>query len=324
MCLSDRSGARERRNRMGSDSLRRGTIRVLATHLLSAIVVLLGWSTPLLAAAANHFAVAAPATVAAGAPFSITVTALDASDMVDTAYGGTVHFTKSDSGAGSFVPGDYTFAPGDNGVHTFMNSTGLVTLGIQTVTATDTTSAITGTSNDINVIAPANHFLVTAPATVTAGKAFSVTVSALNPMNAIDTTYRGTIHFTKSDSGAGSFLPADYTFTAADNGVHTFINGAGLVTLGIQTVTATDTASSITGTSNDINVIAPANHLLVTAPATVTAGAPFSVTVTALNPMNAIDTTYRGTIHFTKSDSGAGSFLPADYTFTAADNGVHT
>ena len=45
-------------------------------------------------------------------------------------------------------------------------------------------------------------------------------------------------------------MPADYTFTAADNGVHTFANGVTLYTPGTQTVTVQDTAdSSITGSA---------------------------------------------------------------------------
>src|SRR5262249_47571473 len=49
---------------------------------------------------------------------------------------------------------DYTFIPGDNGVHTFTNGVTLVTPGAQTVTATDTgNGTINGTSNTINVSA---------------------------------------------------------------------------------------------------------------------------------------------------------------------------
>src|SRR5205085_7986336 len=48
-------------------------------------------------------------------------------------------------------------------------------------------------------------------------------------------------HFTSSDTQA--VLPANYTFTAGDNGVHTF--SATLKTAGSRSLTATDT---ITGT----------------------------------------------------------------------------
>jgi adhesin/invasin len=55
------------------------------------------------------------------------------------------------------------------------------------------------------------------------------------------------VTFSTSDTDPGIVLPADYTFTAADAGVHTFPGGATLITSGDQTVTTTDTVSGITG-----------------------------------------------------------------------------
>jgi adhesin/invasin len=58
-------------------------------------------------------------------------------------------------------------------------------------------------------------------------------------------THRGKISFRNSDSTAA--LPTNYTFTAADLGVHTF-TGLILRKKGTQTITVTDTLdSSITG-----------------------------------------------------------------------------
>jgi hypothetical protein len=57
----------------------------------------------------------------------------------------------------------------------------------------------------------------------------------------VATGYRGTVHFTSSDAKAG--LPADYTFTAADNGAHTF--AATLNTVGTQWLQVIDTANSV-------------------------------------------------------------------------------
>jgi uncharacterized repeat protein (TIGR01451 family) len=95
---------------------------------------------------------------------------------------------------------------------------------------------------------PATHFVVSAPASATAGQAFSFTVTALDQFNNTATGYTGTIHFTSSDGQA--VLPADTTLT---NGTGAF--SATLKTAGNQTITATDTVdSSITGTSNTITV----------------------------------------------------------------------
>lgn len=81
---------------------------------------------------------------------------------------------------------------------------------------------------------------------------FSMTLTIRSNETAIITplNYLGTVHFTSSDPGAT--LPADYTFVAADAGVHTF--PFTLTVLGDQTITVTDTRSSgFTGTTK-INV----------------------------------------------------------------------
>lgn len=201
---------------------------------------------------ATHFGVSVPASVTAGSAFSITVTARDQFENVATGYAGTVHFTKSDSGAGSVVPADYTFVAGDNGVHTFTNGVTFVTAPSQTVTATDTvTSSITGNANVTVSAAAATHDTVTAPALVTAGSSFSFSVTAQDAFGNTATGYAGTVHFTSTDGAA--VLPADSTLTS---GTGTF--SATLTTTGSQTITATDTvAGSINGTTGTITV-APA------------------------------------------------------------------
>src|SRR5205814_1990483 len=124
----------------------------------------------------------------------------------------------------------------------------------------------------------ATHFGLSSPASATAGSSFSVTVSALTNTGAVDGTYRGTVHFTSTDGQAG--LPANYTFTATDNGTHTFTNTT-LKTSGSQTVTANDALNgAITSTASLTVSAAAANTLQVSAPATATAGATFSTTVT--------------------------------------------
>ena len=117
-------------------------------------------------------------------------------------------------------------------------------------------------------------------------------------------------------------LPANYTFTAADAGVHTF--SATLKTAGSQSLIATDTATgSITGTQTITVQPAAASSLRVAGfPSPIQAGVAGNFTVTALDAFGNTATGYRGTIHFTSSDGQA--VLPANYTFTAGDGGVHT
>ncbi len=254
--------------------------------------------------AATHFAVSAPANATAGTAFNVTVTALDAGDNTVTNYTGTVHFTSSDGQA--ILPADAMLT---NGVGTFSST--LETAGSQTITATDTTtSSITGTSNTVSVSsAAATHFAVSAPASATAGTAFNVTVTALDPFDNTVSGYADAVHFTSSDAQA--VLPADAMLT---NGVGTF--SSTLETADSQTITATDTTtSSITGTSNTVSVSsAAATHFAVSAPASATAGTAFNVTVTALDPFDNTVSGYADAVHFTSSD--AQGVLPADAMLT--------
>jgi len=172
----------------------------------------------------------------------------------------------------------------------------------------------TGTVNVTVNPQVATHFSVTAPANVTSGVAFNVTVTALDASNATVTGYTGTVHFTSSSAGS---LPADYTFVAGDNGTHTF--SVTLTSTGAQSITATD--GGITGSANTTVSAPPATHFSVTAPANVTNGVAFNVTVTALDASNVVVPGYTGTVHFTSSSAGT---LPSDYTFVAGDNGTHT
>ncbi len=85
------------------------------------------------------------------------------------------------------------------------------------------------------------HVVITGPAPTYVGAPFSLTVTAQNPNATTMTGYRGTIHFASSDPAAT--LPPDYTFTAADAGMHVF-TGVVLNTTGTVTVTASDPVTS--------------------------------------------------------------------------------
>jgi hypothetical protein len=259
-----------------------------------------------------------PSSVTAGTAGSFTVTAQKPDGTTATNYTGTVHFTSTDAQAG--LPADYTFTAADAGVHTF--SATLKTAGTQSITVTDTVTAIKGTDAGITVSpAAANTLSVTGfPSPVTAGVAGTLTVTLRDSYGNIATGYTGTVHFTSSDRQAS--LPANYTFTAADAGVHTF--SATLKTAGTQSIIAADsTTASVTGTQASITVNpATATRFVISAPASVTAGVPFSLTVTIEDAYGNVVTNYAGTIHFSSTDSSAT--LPYNYTFTLADKGVHT
>ena len=144
------------------------------------------------------------------------------------------------------------FTAADAGSHTFGAT--LKTAGMQSITATDTTTAsLTSTDGAITVnTAAASQFIINAPSKVTAGVAFSLTVAIEDPYGNVVTGYVGTVHFTSSDGTAT--LPVDYTFTPADAGVHTFTNTTILRKKGKQTVTITDTLNSALTATDSINV----------------------------------------------------------------------
>jgi YVTN family beta-propeller protein len=157
--------------------------------------------------------------------------------------------------------------------------------------------------------ATATQFSVSAPAEVTQGIPFSVTVTATDSLGDTVSTYAGTVQFTSSDPAA--VLPAPTTLT---NGTGTFL--VTLNTLGPETITATDTVTpSITGTTAAITVgTGAATHFTVSAPATATAGSPVSVTVTAFDAAGNKATGYTGFVSISSSDLAAGLPSPGMLT----------
>jgi hypothetical protein len=164
--------------------------------------------------------------------------------------------------------------------------------------------------------ASASALALSAPATVTAGTAFSITVRAVDPLGQTAVGYAGAVHFTASNGAM-----ANYTFSAADGGQHTFSN-LPLRQAGMLTVTGTDTAAaSITGSTAFTITPAAADHIAFTVPSTITAGVPFAITVTVQDAYGNTVTGYLGTVHFTLTGP---AMAQADYTFTATDMGSHT
>jgi hypothetical protein len=182
------------------------------------------------------------------------VTATDAYGNRIHGYLGTVHFSSSDPQAK--LPADYTFTVADAGTHVFSGNVILKTAGTQSVTATDTvTSTIKGAQSGIVVNAAALSKLVVSGMTTprTAGSWGSIRVTATDAYGNRVHGYLGTVHFTSSDAKAK--LPANYKFTAADNGTHVLVGTVILKTAGTQSVTATDmVTTTIKGSQTSIVV----------------------------------------------------------------------
>jgi hypothetical protein len=208
-------------------------------------------STTVTAQAASRLAMVTSASPTAGTSFTFSVTAQDPYGNTDASYPGTVHFTSTDTSAGVSLPPDSTLASGQR---TF--SATLIKVGSQTITGTDVGNAsVTGSLTVRVAPGAAATIAVSTPATVKANQPFVLTVTLRDRYGNIATTYTGTLHFTSSDMLAmpANQLPADYGFTAADGGSHSF--AAALVTPGTQTISASDTSNAgLTGTSSPITV----------------------------------------------------------------------
>lgn len=185
-----------------------------------------------------------PNSVTAGIPVTISVTARDATGRIATGYEGTVHIASTDPTA--LLPSDHVFAANENGKYTFAAT--FQTSGTQTLTATDASVNTLKGSATFTVTPPlptgAPSIAVTGfPGAVAIGQplAFAVTVKSASGNDAQD--YTGTLHFASTDPLAQ--LPPDYTFVAADHGIHVFTST--FESAGNQTMSVTDASSSIRG-----------------------------------------------------------------------------
>ena len=272
-------------------------------------------------AGAVTFRVNAPSTTTSGSVLPMTVSAVDANGNVVSAFRGVVYLTSSDPLASTatgyaFNPLDagipYVFTAADAGSHTFAGALRLVSGGDQTVTVS--APNMTAASATVNVTGQVNRLAFTAPTSANAGDTFSIAVSATTVEGTIATGYSSRVHFTSSDVLAG--LPADYTFTAADAGMHTFT--VTLKASGSRFISATEVGGTITGGAS-VNVAAGVAQSFTLAGAGGAIGVARPITIVARDVYGNTDTNYSGLLHFTSTDPLA--ILPPD---TALVNGVAT
>jgi hypothetical protein len=182
-------------------------------------------------------------------------------------------------------------------------------------------------TRDVNDVQATVAFQVITEEDARAGQAASVTVIALDLSRHRAKDYAGTVTLTSSDRTA--VLPAKYTFTAADEGRHTF--QVFFNTAGPQTLTVIDANKpALTGQATvlvEAAVVVPVRpagvvtHFGIVADDEAAVGSPLIFQVAALDASNSVVTGYTGTVHFTSSDTSA--VLPKDYPFVAAVQGVH-
>jgi predicted outer membrane repeat protein len=91
----------------------------------------------------------------------------------------------------------------------------------------------------------ASQLVVVAQPSAASGSPFDVLVEVVDQYGNVVDNYSGTVHFSITGSGlTGLTVPADYTFTAGDAGVHTFSGGVTLSGSGNETIVVNDTTAS--------------------------------------------------------------------------------
>ncbi|MCP3142740.1 lamin tail domain-containing protein [Pyxidicoccus xibeiensis] len=258
-----------------------------------------------------------PADVTAGTQNQLTLRARDRFGNLVTGYAGTVHFTSNDAQA--VLPADYTFVPAqDGGQHAFPVT--LRTSGVRSVTVTE--QGGTGLSVTVETrVAPGalvRMSLALSTATPVAGAAVEATVTLLDGFDNRVSGYRGTVGF-RIPGDAQATVPANYAFTEADAGRHTFS----------VTFTAARNseliAEEVAGPglqAREAVVVQPAalgELRAVRPPGSVVAGQALGFVVTAYDGFGNRKTNYTGTVYSATSDQNPGPMEP--HTFTAADNG---
>lgn len=244
-------------------------------------------SDPVTVIAVDRFSLSAPATATAGTPFTVTVTALDASGGTIAGYAGTVRFTSSDPGAPT-LPADYTFTPGDAGTHTFANGVTLTTAANQTVGVHDTVvPAATGSASVTVSAGAASHLAFTRqPGGGTGGKTW-----ATQPRVAVEDAFGNAVTSTAASvrltisagtGTGGAVLTCSANPKATSAGVATF-SGCRIDKAGAG-YTLTATASGlVSATSSPFTVaVGPATKLVYSQqPTAVVAGSAISPAVVA-------------------------------------------
>lgn len=247
-----------------------------------------------------------------GSVNGVQIAARDAYGNVATSYNGIVHLATSD--AASSTSADAALA---NGVGTFTVTP--MTLGPQTLMASDATDATIGGSEVINVTPGwGARFVATALSATVAGQTQTTTVTVYDAFGDVSTVYNGWVRVATTDPQA----PGTYVyFSAADAGVKTI--PVTLYTAGSQAVTISDYVNpGVTVTQPGITVTAAAAaSISMTALQSTTAGVAQSFTVAVHDAYGNVATSYTGTLNFASTDKQA--VLPAAYTFTATDAGTH-
>lgn len=272
------------------------------------------------AALLDQFSINTISTQAAGEPFSITATALDAYDNIVTDFTSTVELSDETGTISPVVSGNFSQGQWTGTVSISQARTG------NTITVRNSGGSESGTSNSFDVISSSiDHFDVsTVSSPQTAGRGFSLTITA---KDAQDNTVTGFVGTANLRDQTGTISPV--TTTNFVNGVWT-----GTITItqsGSNSITVTSSGKA--GNSNSFTVDpSTLDHFsFSTIESPKTAGSPFSITISArdayenvvtsfTNPVNLTDAT--GTISPSQTDAFTGGSWTGDVTLTRSQEDV--
>jgi hypothetical protein len=223
----------------------------------------------------------------AGTPFTVTVSSVDQFGN-NTGQSGPLTVTSDDGQA--VLPSGAALAGGTATFPVTLETSGLRTFTVA-AGGLSTTTAVTVAP------APASRLAVSAQSSVQAGVPVPVTVTAFDPYGNVATEYPGVV----TVSGApGGGTPSSGTLSAGVGSFPLTLTAAGPAQL-----TATD--GTLTGTAPIQVTAAPATTLDVTGgPASVPAGTPVLLHVTAQDPFGNTDTSLTGTLAISTTDPAAG------------------
>ena len=255
---------------------------------------------------AHHFVISSiGATQFVATPFSVTITAQDASNATMTNFNGTAALTTIVGiGALNMTPtstGSFT-----NGVWT--GSVNIQQAGTGAVLSAVSGSAV-GTSNTFDVVGlTVDHFALSAIASPqTVGTPFTVTITAQTTSNVTVPTFNGSVNINGLIGGVWVAVTPSTT-PAFTNGVWT-----GTVTIqqpGTGIVLTVTDSFGHSGISNSFNATAPATWFNVsTIPASLQTGTNTSVTITAKDSSGATDTSFNGTVNLWPTAPGIGQIM---------------
>ena len=203
-----------------------------------------------------HFRLSTNTEPRAGDSHTLQINALDAANQPDNGFTGSVRLVSSDPQAVRVVE-----PAGRNPVASSLplevradHITGVISCavtlrsaGAQTLIVTDVRDPARNGAITV-LVRPGNatRLRVSAPMQCDSGKAFRITVAAVDVYDNVDLDYLGTVRLASSDHQA--VLPGDCTFVARDGGISTF--DVTLKTAGDRTLTVSDTGGrSIRGSA---------------------------------------------------------------------------